>query len=78
MTLRPIGTAAKDGTPILAKIKDTLDCKDMERWEGLYIVIRHIGITKDGFDVGWSMAAPVGQGGFPDEWFDGWTPLPLN
>lgn len=78
MILRPIETAEKNGSPILAKIRDKLDRKDMERWQGLYVVIRHPGLTEDGFDVGWNMAAPVGQGGFPDEWFDGWMPLPTT
>lgn len=75
-SMRPITTAKKDGTAILAKIKDRLDREDLERWQGLYVVIRHPGLDDDGFDIGWNMAAPVGCGGFPDEWFDGWAPLP--
>lgn len=33
-------------------------------------------LADDGFDIGWSFAAPVGHGGFPDEWIVGWMPLP--
>jgi len=76
MSLRPIETAPKDGKPILAKLRDKLDREDLERWQGLYVVVRHPGLTETGYDFGWNMAAPVGHGGFPDEWFDGWTPLP--
>ena len=73
---RPIEEAKKDGTPILARIKDCLGREDLERWQGLYVVIRHPGLADDGFDIGWNVAAPVGHGGFPDEWFDGFRPLP--
>lgn len=72
---RPIEEAPKDGTPILAKIKDRLDREDLERWQGRYVVIRHPGVADDDFDFGWNMAAPVGHGGFPDKWFDGFCPL---
>ncbi len=73
---RPIEEAKKDGTPILARIKTDFGREDMKRWQGLYVVIRHPGLADDGFDVGWNMAAPVGHGGFPDKWFDGFRPLP--
>lgn len=73
---RPIEEAKKDGTPILARIKPSLDREDLKWWQGLYVVIRHPGLSDDGFDIGWNIAAPVGHGGFPDEWFDGFRPLP--
>lgn len=50
--------------------------EDLKRWNGVQVPIRHPGIAKDGFDIGWNIAAPVGQGGFPDEWIVGWQPLP--
>lgn len=45
------------------------------RWRGLEVPLRHPGVAEDGFDVGWNIAAPVGHGGFPDEWIAGWIPL---
>lgn len=38
--------------------------------------MRHEPLPPDGFDIGWQFAAPVGCGGFPDDWFVGWMPLP--
>ena len=35
----------------------------------------HPGIPEDGFDIGWGVAAPVGYGGLPDDWFVGWKPI---
>ena len=44
---------------------------DLRRFDGLQFV------GKIGSDIeGWGFAAPVGMGGFPDEWFVGWQPLP--
>lgn len=77
----PIESAPKDGTEILAKVRDDLypavkpERPDLERWNGRWIVVYHPGILEDGFDLGWGVAAPVGHGGFPDAWFDGWTRL---
>jgi hypothetical protein len=48
----------------------------LKRWQGLAFVGRHHGYTRDGYDMGWAFAAPVGQGGFPDAWLAGWMPLP--
>lgn len=79
---RPIGEARKDRTVYWTKIHDDLypsirpERPDLERWNGVQIPIRHSGVADDGFDVGWTLAAPVGQGGFPDEWFVGFRPLP--
>lgn len=79
---RPIATAPKDGARVLVRFKDDLkpfDSSDefrLERWQGLEFVARHHGHTRNGYDMGWGFAAPVGQGGFPDEWLVGWMPLP--
>ncbi|MFT9323550.1 MAG: hypothetical protein ABF537_05225 [Acetobacter sp.] len=70
--------APKDRTPILAKMRSDIYPESSNRsgWNGRHVVIRHEGILDDGFDMGWSVAAPVGYGGMPDEWFLGWQPLP--
>ena len=81
---RTIDSAPKDRTPILAKFFDDIYPRirpardDLERWNGLQVVLRHPGLADNGFDIGWSVAAPVGNGGFPDEWIEGWMPLPLT
>lgn len=80
--MRDISEAKKNGTPILAKFRDDIypglrpGREDLEPWNGVWAVIRHRGLAADGFDVGWAIAAPVGNGGFPDEWIEGWEPLP--
>jgi hypothetical protein len=43
---------------------------------GITFVGRHPGITSRHEDFGWNFAAPVGYGGIPDEWLEGWMPLP--
>ena len=77
---QPIATAPKDRTPILAIFRSDISTAyqrpDLERWDGIQIVLRHPGLADDGFDVGWNVAAPVGNGGFPDKWIAGWQPLP--
>lgn len=76
--LRPISEAKKDGSRILVVLKNPIpsDSEYLRRWDGLPFVAQHPGLAEDGFDIGWSFAAPVGQGGFPDDWIDGWIPLP--
>lgn len=40
--------------------------------------LRHLGIYKaegQTWDHGWSVAAPVGHAGIPDDWIAGWVPL---
>lgn len=70
-------SAPKDGTPVLLKFKDDMSQFDktgkfrMSRWNSINFVGRNRGDV-----MLWGFAAPVGQGGFPDEWLDGWQPLP--
>lgn len=75
---QPIETAPKDRTAILGRLRSPIPNArdDLRRWDGLVFVMRHPGLAEDGFDIGWQFAAPVGSGGFPDEWFSGWMPLP--
>lgn len=79
---RPMSEAKKDRTPVLVKIHDDLfpricpERKDLEPWNGRWVVVSHPGVLEDGFDIGWGVAAPVGCGGFPDDWFVGWQSLP--
>ena len=73
--------APRDGTPVLLKLKSRIpkpDREDLRIWDGLTFVGRHPGVCADGFDIGWNFAAPVGTGGFPDEWFEGWMPIPVR
>jgi hypothetical protein len=80
--LNPMTSAPRNRTPVLARMHPDLfprirpERPDLKRWNGVWIVIAHPGLDADGFDPDWHMAAPVGRGGFPDEWFVGWTPLP--
>lgn len=79
---RHIDTAPRDGTVIWAVLRADLYPRlhpardDLKRWNGLQAPLRHPGVAKDGFDIGWNIALPVGHGGFPDEWIAGWMPLP--
>jgi hypothetical protein len=79
---RPISEAKKDGTIIWAKLRDDIypvlkpSRDDLLRWNGVQIPLRHPGVAEYGFDIGWGVAAPVGVGGFPDEWVEGFRPLP--
>jgi len=73
-----MGKAPRDRTRVLLLLKNPIPNArpDLRRWDGIPFVGAHIGLASDGFDVGWQFAAPVGQGGFPDEWFAGWRHLP--
>ncbi|MCP1244193.1 hypothetical protein [Acetobacter lambici] len=69
--------APKNRSPILAKTRSDIfpESNNRSGWNGRYVVIRHEGILDDDFDMGWSVDAPVGYGGMPDEWFLGWQPI---
>lgn len=77
----PIAAAPRDRTPILVKFHDDIypricsNRDDLGRWNGLQVVMHHSGLAEDGLDIGWSVSAPVGHGGFPDKWIEGWKPL---
>lgn len=74
---RPMSEAPKDRTDILAKTRPDVFPESNHRsgWNERNVVIRHDGIVNDDFDMGWSVSAPVGYGGMPDEWFLGWQPI---
>jgi len=74
---RPMNTAPKDGTPVLVKTVLTPETFGDIRshWNGRFVVVQHEGMTASGFDLRWRVACPVGFGGIPDEWFEGWRPV---
>jgi hypothetical protein len=71
----PIEQAPRDGTRVLVILRDPLpdDRPDLARWAGVPFVARNRGDSSD-----WCFAAPVGCGGWPDEWLVGWRPLPRS
>lgn len=77
---KPIESAVKSMTPIWAVLREDLveftGREDLAAWAGVQVPLRHPGLADDGFDIGWSVAAMVGCGGFPDNWIAGWQPLP--
>lgn len=66
---RPIESAPKDGTPVQLLFKPELP-ERAENFAGLQFV----GAWHGEFSM-WGFAAPVGMGGFPDDWLAGWHPL---
>jgi len=70
---RPIETAPKDGSYILAVLGPT-DNGHIGHLVGRVFSIRHQGQTPSGYDMGWSLFP--GYGGVPDCWLAGWLPLP--
>lgn len=75
---RPMSEAPRDRTDILAKTRPDVypETHNRSGWNNRSVVIRHEGFVNDDFDIGWSVAAPVGYGGIPDDRFIGWQPLP--
>lgn len=69
-TWHPMNTAPKDGRRLLLLFRDDLP-ERCAGFNGIPFVGRHAG---SGYL--WSFAAPVGMGGFPDEWLVGWQPIP--
>ncbi len=70
MALMPIESAPRDGTPVLARFERNLP-EACSEFSEITAVLRDRG---DGSS--WCFAAPVGHGGFPDEFLAGWFPLP--
>ncbi|GMV06743.1 MAG: hypothetical protein AMXMBFR53_30180 [Gemmatimonadota bacterium] len=71
-TWQPISTAPKDGTAVLLMFKpDAASWDAMGSWAGIAFVGRNRGDERN-----WNFAAPVGVGGFGDDSFAGWMPLP--
>lgn len=81
---RPIEDAFKGGPAIWARLRNNISTslgrQDLEIWNGVQVPLWHPGtyVDEDGSmqDLGWNVAAAVGQGGFPDSWIEGWIPLP--
>lgn len=78
---RDISDAKKDGETIIwavfrNDIAEQEKRPDLERWHGVQVPLTHPGVDDDGFGIGWTLAAPIGQGSFPDEWIAGWRPMP--
>ena len=73
--LRPMGSAPKDRSPVLLRFKAEIPQRpDMtEQYASRWIVGCSAGDYME-----WSLAGPFGCGGFPDDWFDGWLPVPPN
>ena len=71
--LLDMSLAKKDGKPILLKLKKDGFPEHCARFADQWFVGHH-----NGFDIGWMFSAPVGYGGFPDDWFEGWLPLPKD
>lgn len=70
--LRAMESVPLDGTPALLKFKSPEQLPDRahgyaDRW--------FVGRYTGEFTL-WAFAAPVGQGGIPTEWLEGWMPTP--
>lgn len=85
--LEPMAKARKDGSSYLLKFRDDL-AERCPRWGGHegtaakmaggWVVAAHPGFAGDGFDPGWALAGPFGQGIGGDELFEGWRALPAG
>lgn len=70
---RPIETAPRDRTPILA-ITGAIDDERCSHWSHRMFVVFHLGTTERmGVDLGWSLFPGMGVS---DEWLAAWMPLP--
>jgi hypothetical protein len=80
---RPISEATKGGPAIWARLRADISARtgrpSLNTWDGVQVPLSHPGTYTDEegrvWDHGWSVAAPVGHGGFPDDWIEGWVPL---
>lgn len=78
----PMADAPRDGTVVLGRTRSDMPEDENSiawsphRWNDRYVPMRHEGETPSGYDLGWSVALPVGHGGLPDHWFIGWRHLP--
>lgn len=71
-SLMAMVTAPKDGTPVLLKTKNDGTIPERAQMPGgIYFVGRNWNDLSE-----WGFAAPVGFGGIPDAWLEGWLPLP--
>ena len=84
--LEPMARARKDGTPYMLKFRDDLVrlCPSWggrrevaEQMAGGWGVARHMG-AREGFEPGWFLAGPFGQGLGTDALFEGFLPLPVK
>ncbi|MSU90862.1 hypothetical protein GE300_14755 [Rhodobacteraceae bacterium 2CG4] len=83
---RPMSEAPKDRTSVLARILRDLPAKksgqeasqNLHDLAGLLVVVCHPGDIEGVRDLGWRLAGPFGYGLGPDDWFEGWWPLPGN
>lgn len=75
MSLWPMTEARKDGTPVLAKLRDNLAAHTGQIRHhdiaGKWVVVR-VPLGDDA----WGLAGPFGYGGLPTDWFEGFVPLP--
>ncbi len=77
---RPIPEALKNRMPVLMLLHRNMaslfpDHGHLHALAGCQIVVYHPGLEPDGYDVGWIMAGPLGQGGWKDHHFEGWKPI---
>lgn len=72
-----INDSFKKRSAVIVKFRDDIypnlkpERKDLEVWNGLVAVMYYAGQYSE-----WCFAAPVGMGGFSDEYFEGWLPIP--
>lgn len=68
---RPMSEAPRDGTPVLLKFKYSVpEFLSIKPWVSVVFVGKNNGDPQD-----WRFAAPVGQGGIPDERLEGWREI---